>query len=252
LDGVVYRGSAVLPGAPELFARLARRGIPYTLLTNNSTLTPRQYQTKLRHMGIRVPLERLLTSAQATAQYLVDTARPGARVLAIGERGLRSALQQAGLTLTADQPEYVVVGLDRALTYRLLSAACQAVSRGATFLGTNPDLVLPTESGYQPGAGALQAAIAACTGIQPRIIGKPSATMLEVALRRLRVAPDQAVLLGDNLATDIPAARALGVPPVLLLTGVSDGTDLARAKSQPDEVYPDLPALLAAVAAVET
>jgi 4-nitrophenyl phosphatase len=249
LDGVVYRGDTVLPGALELFAYLRARRLPFVLLTNNSTLTPRQYQAKLRGLGIRVAVDELLTSAQATALYLVETADPGARVLVLGERGLRQALTEAGFTLAEEDGEYVVVGLDRTLTYRRLAAACRAVSRGAMFLGPNPDVALPTEGGFVPGAGALHAAITACTGVRPRIIGKPAPTMLEQALRRLGVAPADAAMVGDSLATDVPGGRAAGLRTVLVLTGVSTTADLATAAERPDYVYPDLPALLAALGA---
>src|SRR5262249_22554948 len=126
LDGVIYRGNEVLPGARQLFAHLGARGIAYMVLTNNSTLTPGQYQARLRRLGIRVPVRAILTSSQATARYLAQTVPAGTRMLPIGERGLRTALAGAGFVLTDQDPAYVVAGLDRHLTYARLAAACRA------------------------------------------------------------------------------------------------------------------------------
>jgi 4-nitrophenyl phosphatase len=248
MDGVIYRGDTALPGAQALFAWLRERRLPFLLITNNSSLTPRQYQAKLRAMGIRVRARDLLTSAQATAAYLARTAPPQARVLVLGERGLRTALAAVGLTLVeTSDADYVVVGLDRTVVYRRLAAACLAVSRGAVFIGANPDPALPVEYGVIPGAGALQAAITACTGVPPRLVGKPSPTMLELALERLSVAAANAALVGDSLATDIAGGKAAGLRTILVLTGLSTAADLATTDQPPDHVFADLPALLAAL-----
>ncbi|MBX5491700.1 MAG: TIGR01457 family HAD-type hydrolase [Chloroflexi bacterium] len=249
LDGVIYRGRQVLPGAHALFAHLHQHRIPYRLLTNNATLTPRQYQAKLRAMGIRVPATSVLTSAVATAAYLREVAGPGARVLVVGERGLRNALRAAGCVLVDRQADYVVAGLDRTVCYPRLTAACLAIAAGATFIGTNPDPAFPTEEGLWPGAGAIQALLTACTGVRPRVIGKPQPTMLEQALRQLGVAPADALMVGDSLLTDVAGGRAAGVPTALVLTGVTRASDLAAATVRPDHVFRDLAELLAALGA---
>jgi 4-nitrophenyl phosphatase len=247
LDGVIYRGQRVLPGAQALFALLQARRLPYRLLTNNATLTPRQYQAKLRALGIHVPAASVLTSAVATAAHLRETAGPGARVLVIGERGLRHALRAAGCVLVERQADYVVVGLDRTVCYPRLAAACLAIAAGATFIGTNPDPAFPTEEGLWPGAGAIQALLTACTGVQPRVIGKPQPTMLQQALRQLGVAPVEALMVGDSLLTDVAGGRAAGVPTALVLTGVTRPEDLADAPVRPDYVFRDLAELTAAL-----
>jgi 4-nitrophenyl phosphatase len=247
LDGVIYRGQQVLPGAHALFAWLQAHRIPYRLLTNNATLTPRQYQAKLRALGIRVPAASVLTSAVATAAYLRETAGPGARVFVIGERGLRQALRAAGCVLVDRQADYVVAGLDRTVCYPRLAAACLAIASGAAFIGTNPDPAFPTEEGLWPGAGAIQALLTACTGVRPRVIGKPEPTMLTQAVRQLGVAPSDALMVGDSLLTDIAGGRAAGIPTALVLTGVTCPDELARASIQPDHVFRDLDELVAAL-----
>ena len=249
LDGVIYRGDTALPCAREFFAHLRARAIPFVLLTNNATLTARQFQAKLRRMDIRVRVQELLTSAEATALHLVDTAEAGARVLVVGENGLRQAVARAGFTLAESRADYVVAGLDRRVTYQRLAAACLAVSQGATFIGTNPDVALPVEQGLLPGAGAIQAVISTCTGKRPFIIGKPAPTMLEQALKRVGVTAADAAMVGDNLATDMPGGRAVGMTTVLVLTGVSSAADVETARERPDRVYPDLCALLVALGA---
>lgn len=246
LDGVIYRGHTALAGAADLFAWLRARGIPWRLLTNNATMTPSQFQAKLRAMGIAVPRETILTSSLAAAAYVRAEGGPGARVLVVGERGLREALRGAGCLLVDDAPAYVVAGLDRSLRYQRLAAACLAIRAGARFVGTNADPALPTEAGLMPGAGAIQAAIVTCTGVAPRIIGKPQPTMLEQALAELGVAPTDTLMVGDSLLTDIAGGRAAGVPTALVLTGVTRRPELEAAPLQPDAVYEDLPALLRA------
>jgi 4-nitrophenyl phosphatase len=249
LDGVIYRGDTALPGARELFAYLRARRIPFVLLTNNSTLTPHQYQGKLRSLGIPVRVAEILTSAQATAAYLADTAPRGARVLPVGEHGLRAALVEKGFVLNWEDPEYVVVGLDRHVTYQRLAAASRAVSRGAVFLGTNADPALPVEGGVVPGTGSLQALITACTGVRPRTFGKPEPAMLQIALRRVGVEPADALMVGDSLGTDIAGGRAAGLRTALVLTGISSAADVAASPTPPDYVFADLPALVAAMGA---
>jgi 4-nitrophenyl phosphatase len=246
LDGVVYTGNTPLPGAAGCFAYLRESGRPFQCITNNSTLTAEQYVAKLAGMGIPVEPGQVLTSSEATAVYLQERLRPGAPVMAIGEEGLVRALLGHGFRLVDRDPEAVVCGLDRRLTYERLKRACLAIRQGAPLVATNPDRSLPTEEGLLPGNGAALAYLQTATGVAPVVIGKPEATMLDIAMARLGAAPGETAIVGDGLLTDIPAGQRAGLTTVLVLTGVTRPGDLAGAPVRPDLVFPHLPALLEA------
>jgi 4-nitrophenyl phosphatase len=240
LDGVVYTGNTPLPGAAAFFQFLRAGGRRFQCITNNSTLTAEQYSAKLRGMGIDVAPEQVLTSAQATAVYLRERLGTGARVMAIGEHGLVRALLAEGLRLVWREPSVVVCGLDRRLTYERLKAACLAIRAGAQFVATNPDLSLPAEDGFLPGNGAALAYIQAATGVPPVVIGKPAATMLQVAMELLGSVPAETAIIGDGLHTDMLAGQRAGVVKILVLTGVARREDLPAAPARPDHVFTNL------------
>ncbi|MCC7105777.1 MAG: HAD family hydrolase [Chloroflexi bacterium] len=241
LDGVVYRGSEVVPGAPEFFHFLQERQIPRLMITNNSTRTPAQFAERLRGMGVPIQAEEVLTSAEAAAGYLAEQLPAGARVLVIGEEGLIHAVASRGFVVSSrDNADCVVVGLDRAFDYGKLKAAMRAIMNGAAFVGTNPDTSLPTEEGPLPGAGALQAAISTASSRAPLIIGKPEPTMLQVGARRLGLRPEQVAVIGDRLDTDVVGGRRAGMTTVLVLTGIAQRADLGLFSVQPDYIVEDL------------
>jgi 4-nitrophenyl phosphatase len=216
MDGVVYRGDEPLPGAQDLVPTLQRLGIRFCFVTNNATLTPQQFQAKLANMAIKVDADRIVTSPEATAHYLQGIAEPGTPVLVVGEHGLVHALEEAGFVVSRNQPAFVVVGLDRQLTYERLAAACLAIQDGAQLVATNADPAIPVPQGMFPGAGALLAAIVTATGATPTIIGKPAPTLLQVALERIGSRPEEAAMVGDQLGTDIAAGRAAGMSTILV------------------------------------
>ncbi|HLH74173.1 MAG TPA: TIGR01457 family HAD-type hydrolase [Chloroflexota bacterium] len=240
LDGVVYLGSTPLPGAQGVFDWLDHVGRPYCLVTNNSTRTPRQYRERLAAMGIRVPLPTIYTSALATAEYLNRQYPEGAPVYVIGEAGLQEALADAGFWVDECHPELVCVGLDQHLTYEKLKIAALAIRRGARFIAANPDRTLPTEIGLVPGCGAILAAIETATDVAPVVIGKPAATMLDLAVERLGVSKADVVIIGDRLDTDIEAGAAADITTVLVLTGVHRVEDIPKFSVAPDFIVDDL------------
>jgi 4-nitrophenyl phosphatase len=240
MDGVLYRGHRPLPGARAILTELERLGLPYALVTNNSTRTPRQYVRHLATMGMRVREDRIITSSVVAAEYLKRILRPGHRVLVIGERGLRQAVRGVGLVPSTDRVAAVVVGLDRHLTYRRLTAAVGALLGGAVFVATNPDRLLPTEAGAIPGAGALVAALAYATGRRPIVIGKPRPALLRQAMARIGTRPAETVMVGDQAATDVAAGRAVGAYTVLVHSGVAPLRPARTAGPRPDLVVRDL------------
>jgi 4-nitrophenyl phosphatase len=244
LDGVLYRGPAPLPDAQRFMSWLRARNVSFRLVTNNATLTPVQYVEKLAGMGIEVRAEDIFTSALATALYLDDHGTDGRRAFVIGEDGLLEALRAVDVEPVDIDPQWVVVGLDRRLTYQKLATAALALESGARFVGTNPDTSYPTESGLVPGAGAILAALRVTTGVEPVIIGKPQPLMLELATRQLGGTKRDTAMLGDRLDTDIAGAAAAGMPSILVLTGVSTRSDLSTSPDQPSLVVNTLGELM--------
>jgi len=244
LDGVLYRGNTPIRGAGEFIDFVRQGGIPFLLVTNNSTRTVEHYVAKLARMDIMVGEQEILTSAEATATYLGQIAPHGARIHAVGEDGVRLALESKGFVLNdGTDVAYVVVGMDRQFTYAKLAAAAIAIRAGAVFIGTNPDKTYPTEAGLMPGAGSLLAAIEAATDTAPLISGKPEATIFELALERLKAAPETTAVIGDRLETDILGGRRLGLVTILLMSGVTDAERLAASSLVPDLTYDDIGAL---------
>ena len=244
LDGVLYRGDTALEGAQSFISFLHRKDIAVRLVTNNATLTPAQYVAKLEDMHIDAHEDEIFTSALATCLYLEDQSQRGKTAFVIGEDGLVDAMQRANIRPAKDRPDWVIVGLDRQVTYEKLSIAALAIQAGARFLGTNPDRSLPTEQGLVPGAGAILAALVATTGVEPIVVGKPEPLMLELAMKQLGGSVRDTAILGDRLDTDIQAANALGMPSILVLTGVSTRADLEKGSIKPSLVARDLPELI--------
>ncbi|NWG16338.1 MAG: HAD-IIA family hydrolase [Chloroflexi bacterium] len=247
MDGVLWRGSQPLPGLAAFFDFLRGVGIPIMLATNNSSQTPYTYLQKLTGMGVNgVAEDQIITSGTATADYLQAAYPPGTPVHVLGGDGLKQIIRQAGFPSGQDEARVVVAGVDFDLTYAKLKHACALVRAGADFIGTNADATFPLPDGLAPGAGSILAAMATATGRQPTVIGKPGAPMFEMAMRRMGTAPENTLMIGDRLNTDIEGARRAGLKAALLLTGVTTREELAASPIQPDGVYNGLPDLMAA------
>ncbi|MGH7187148.1 MAG: HAD-IIA family hydrolase [Pseudomonadota bacterium] len=234
MDGVLYRGRQPLPGARALIGALQTGGIPFALVTNNSTRSPHQYVRHLAAMGMRVPAGHIVTSSVGTAVYLRTILRPRSRVLVVGEAALRRAVANAGFTLSWDDAAAVVVGLDRRVTYKKLALALAALNRGAMFVATNPDPMLPTETGLLPGAGSIVAALRYASGREPVVIGKPDPRLLREAMTRTGARPDHTAMVGDQRSTDIAAGRAAGAFTILVMTGIEANRRPGRREPRPD------------------
>lgn len=247
LDGTLYHGHERIEGADRLIRYLRHNKIPYLYVTNNSSATPEEVADRLSAMGIPATADDVCTSAQAAAGYIADQS-PGASVFVIGETGLVTALHAAGLRLAEDSPDYVVQGIDRALTYERVARAVAFIRGGAGSVMTNPDLLLPTEGGLMPGAGSIGAMVQAASGVKPVLIGKPSDVLMNYALERLGVRADETWVVGDNIATDIAAGIAAGCGTVLVLTGLTNAGNMAHyaeaAGCRPDLVIEHLDALI--------
>jgi 4-nitrophenyl phosphatase len=238
MDGVIYRGAAVLPGAVAFIAGLHASRIPFVYLTNNSTTPPQAVAARLAGMGVTAAASEVITSAEATASAVANE-MPGCRVLLLGEAGIRQALLAEGCSLVQDHREAdaVVVGLDRECTYAALREATLAVRQGAPFFATNSDRTLPTEIGLIPGAGALVGALELATDVQARVIGKPSPEIFRYALARLGTAPERTAVIGDRPETDIVGGQLSGLRTIAVLSGVGTRSDFGAMPCQPDWVF---------------
>lgn len=252
MDGVLWRGGQILPGAADLFRWLRSSGTPVTLVTNNATASPAAVQSKLRQWDIEVETVEVLTSALATAAHMREVLPQGASVLVIGEHGLREAVSGAGFEITsaADGSQAVAVGMDHDLTWDKLAEATLALRAGARFFGTNPDPTFPTERGQVPGNGAILAALRASSEVEPTVIGKPEPPLFQQALERMQVSGGEALMLGDRLSTDILGAQRAGIRTGLLLTGVTSAEQARDSTIKPDYIFEDLTEFLAAVGAL--
>lgn len=220
MDGVIVRGSELIPGADGFLDRLHQRNIKFLILTNNPLYTPRDLLHRLQRIGVNVTADHIYTSALATAQFLKKQ-MPDGTAFVIGESGLTQALHEAGYVLTDHSPDYVVVGETTALNYERLTQAVRLVSQGARFIATNPDPNGPGDGGLVPACGAITAFIEAATGVQPYFIGKPNALMMRTALRYLNEHSENTIMVGDRMDTDIRVGTEAGLETVLVLTGVS-------------------------------
>lgn len=238
LDGVLYRGSHAIPGAADVVVAIRERGVRPVFVTNNASRTPTQVCAHLASVGVAATPDEVETSALVTAEHL---ARRGIRrALVVGQDGLLEALAERGVAAVAlaDDPEAVVVGLDRGVTYERLRDAGLAIQRGAAFIAANPDTTFPAEDGNWPGAGAIAAAIAAASDCQPEVMGKPAAPIFVAALERSR--GSRPLVVGDRLDTDVAGAIALGWDSFLVLTGVTTREALEHADVRPSYVAEDL------------
>ncbi len=249
MDGVLYRGKQPLPGVQTLFDALTLRGIRFLLATNNSMALPSGYVARMAEMGVTVSENDIQTSATATRDFLKDELPAGSKVLAVGMPPLSQLLTDGtGFEAVTDETPAseiaaVVVGLDLEFTYAKLKRAMEAIVAGARFVATNADDTLPHEGGFQPGAGSIVAAIAAASGKQPIVVGKPEVLMMQKGIQQLGLKADEVVMVGDRLNTDILAGFRAGTTTVMVLTGVSTREDLVSSDVLPDYVFADLPTL---------
>jgi NagD protein len=232
MDGVILRGTTLIPGAAEFVQRLRAQGIPFLILTNNSLYTQRDLQVRLFSMGLDVPPEAIFTSALATAQFL-HSQRPGGRAYTIGESGLTTALHNTGYILTDQDPEYVVLGETTAYSFDRITRAIRFVAAGARFIATNPDVMGPGEGGIVPATGAVAALISAATGVKPYYVGKPNPLMMRTALHTLGAHSEDSVMIGDRMDTDIVAGLESGLRTMLVLTGVTSREQVERFPYRP-------------------
>ena len=252
MDGVLWRGNTPLPGLHPFFKFLRARDLRYMLVTNNASRAPQQYVEKLAGMGVTTSVSHVLNSAVASAAYLLQRARPGALVYPVGEHGLYQALQERGFRISEGKTaDFVVAGWTQKMTWDTLATAAKLIRRGATFIGTNPDRTYPSEEGLVPGAGAQLAFLEAATDVHPIVAGKPEAILYQQALALMDAKPEETLVIGDRLNTDILGGVRLGLPTALLLSGIQKREDLPDSPIHPDLIFDDLVALVQAWSSIK-
>ena len=227
MDGVIYRGHQVIPGADKFVASLRERGIPFLFLTNNSQRTRRDVATKLTRIGIDAEEGDIYTCAMATAEFL-SRQKPNGTAYVIGEGGLLQALHEVGYSIVDHDPDFVVVGEGRTLTLEMMEVAVRHILGGAKLIATNLDPNCPTQNGLRPGCGAFVAMLESATGVKAFSVGKPSPVMMRAARKALGLSTDEVVMVGDTMETDILGGVQMGYRTVLVLTGSTQRTELDR------------------------
>jgi 4-nitrophenyl phosphatase len=243
MDGTLYLGGQLLPGAADFLDLLQARGIPYYFLTNNSSRSKIEYAAKLTRLGIPAAEDQIFTSGEATAIYL-NHRKPGASIFLAGTQALETEMQAHGFELVQEQPDFVVLGFDTTLTYLKLWKLCDFVRAGVPYIATHPDFNCPTENGYMPDIGAMIAFVEASTGRRPDvIIGKPNLPVVEAVVEKTGFKAEEFGMIGDRLYTDIALGRA-GLTTVLVLSGETKIQDVPASEFVPDYVMQDLAELV--------
>jgi HAD superfamily hydrolase (TIGR01450 family) len=248
LDGTIYLGDLLLPGAVELLDTLRAEGRRVAFLSNNPTKTREQYVAKLRGLGITADLAEVVNSSHVMVQWLLEHA-PGATLFVCGEAPLIGELRAAGFPLSerAGEIAIVVASFDRTFTYHKLQVAFDAIRAGARLVATNPDRFCPVPGGGEPDCAAIVAAIEACTNTRCEVnVGKPSPIMARAVSAMLGLAPERCIMVGDRLMTDIAMGADAGMATALVLTGDSTRADLPSAPAQPTYVIDGLLELIGA------
>ena len=241
MDGTLYRGAQVFTHSVPFLENLRRLGIGHTFLTNNTSRSKTDYIAKLRQMGIDAHAGIIYTPAESVFVYL-RTRLPDVKCIAIlGTPSLVQEFEQAGFTAAWDEPEAVVVGFDTTLTYEHLCRTAYWISRDLPFLATHPDLVCPTD---QPtvliDCGAICACLTAATGRKPIVFGKPNPAILHEIRDRLQLNPEEMLMVGDRIYTDIRMAHEAGVPSALVLTGETRIEQVRGLALKPDFIFDDV------------
>ena len=245
LDGTLYLDETLFPGTAPFLQSVRQGGGRYLFLTNNSSKSVNAYVAKLGRMGIGAAREDFLTSVDALIADLAGHT-PYKLCYVFGTRSFQSQLREAGIPVTdrvEDGVDCLLIGFDTELTFQKLEDACILLNRGVDFIATNPDWVCPTRYGFVPDCGSVCEMLRRATGRAPRVIGKPQPAMARLALERTGFAPEQALMVGDRLYTDIAAGVNAGIDTAFVLSGEGTLEDLKTGDVQPTWVFDDIAAL---------
>ncbi len=240
MDGVVYTGSKLIPGAKEFVDRLKQGSYKFLFLTNNSYYCPVELKDRLLKLGIDVTEDHFYTSAMATASFLKVQRPGGCSAYVIGGQGIRDELEKANIKITSKKPDYVIIAETEEYNYAKIVEATLLIQEGAKFIATNQDLTGPSQRGPVPACGALVAPIEKVTGVAPYFLGKPNPVMMFLARKQLGVHSANCFMIGDRMDTDILGGLESGMTTCLVLSGVTTPDIMDRFPYQPDYVFNNL------------
>ena len=250
MDGTIYLGNKLIDGALEFIKKLETQHRRYIFLTNNSSKNPKDYQEKLKNMGVSVSLQNIISSSEVTADY-INERKKNACVYLVGTPSLEAEFVKAGLRISLNKEEkinFLVLGFDTTLTYKKLWDAHDLILQGVPYLATNPDYVCPLESGRtMPDCGAMISLLKTSTGKEPMVIGKPNIFMVDYIARKTKVKKEEIAIVGDRLYTDIQTAINLDITSVLVLSGETRKEDLKNILQKPNYIFPSVKELAEAL-----
>lgn len=243
MDGVVYKGHDIVPGADRFVKFLQANDFPFLFVTNNSQRSRRDIQRKLSKMDINVGEDNIFTCSMSTARF-IGKQHPNATAYVIGDSGLMNALHINGITLDDQHPDYVIVGEGKSFNMNMIETATKMIFNGAKLIATNLDPNCPTDDGIRPGCGAIVAMLEAATGKKAFTMGKPSPIIFREAIHDLKLPAENIYMVGDTMETDILGGVQMGMRSVLVLTGGTSEKDLNNFAYRPDYILPSVSHLM--------
>lgn len=245
MDGTIYLDHTLFPGTIPFLNAVRAAGGRYLFLTNNSSRSVDAYITKLDHMGVSAGREDFITSVDALTADLAKRP-PYHKCYAFGTKTFRQQLAEEGISIVDHLEEGIdclLIGFDTELTFQKLEDACILLNRGVDFIATNPDWVCPTWYGSVPDCGSVCEMLFRATGRRPRWIGKPQPAMALLALERTGFSPEETVMVGDRLYTDVASGVNAGIDTAFVLSGEGTMADLETGEASPSWVFQDIAAL---------
>jgi HAD superfamily hydrolase (TIGR01450 family) len=243
LDGTIYMGKVLIPGAREFLDFLEAKGLIFYFLSNNSSRSKSDYVTKLSKLGIGVEEDRIVLSTDGVIAFLQDKKIKDLYV--VGTKSMREMFSQAGFDTASLSPRFIVLGFDTELTYEKLKTAALFMQDGVELLATHPDLVCPTPEGFIPDTGSMLALLEKATGKKPlKIFGKPNPEMIAHILKKHGASPGHVLMIGDRIYTDMELARRVTCNSILVLSGETKKEDIARIQQKPTLVVESVASLI--------
>ena len=249
MDGTIYLGDNFIDGAVDLLDNILKEGNDYVFLTNNSSKNSQVYYEKLKKMGLNnVTTDKIFTSGEATRSYIKQF-KPNSNIYLLGNEYLEEEFKNDGFNLITEpnkNPDYVVLGFDTTLTYNKIWHACDYIKSGVEFLATHPDFVCPLpQEKTMPDTGAMIEMFKLATGgIEPKIMGKPNRFIIDAILNKYNLKPEDAVMVGDRLYTDIQLGINSNMDTILVLTGESTKEDIKKFNINPTFTFESVKTIL--------
>lgn len=239
MDGTFYLGNKIFDFSLDFLKHVKESGREFLFFTNNSSKAKEDYIQKLKRMDCLIEEKDIWTSGDVTIEYLKSYCNDK-KIYLLGTKELERSFRNAGITLTEDMPDIVVVGFDMTITYEKLERACTYIRNGARFIATHMDINCPTEEGFIPDCGAICAAIKLSTGVEPEFMGKPMGKTVDMLTMVTGYQKKEIAFVGDRLYTDVATGVNNGSTGILVLTGECSLKDVDSSETKPDFIFPSL------------